>query len=452
LACFLINISLPWFNNLAGKEMNVPWRDPYFWLISIAFIFLTGLLAGIYPALYLSSFRPVKVLKGAFRTGHLATIQRKALVVLQFTVSIALIICTIVVFRQLQFAKNRPVGYTREGLITIEMKSDDFQGKYDLFRTEFLKTGVITELSESMGKVTQVVSGNNGFDWKGRDPNKEESFGTLAVTHEHGKTVGWQFVAGRDFSRTYAGDSMGVVINEAAVRYMELKNPVDETITWKWRDNPPQPYRILGVIRDMVMESPYEPVEPTMFFVKALNGWVDWINLRIKPGLAIKDAIPKIESVFKKLVPKVPFDYKFIDQDYAQKFAAEERISKLAGFFAALAIFISCLGLFGLATFMAEQRTKEIGVRKVLGATIFNLWGLLSKEFVILVLVSFLISVPVSYYFMHNWLENYQYRADLSWWIFAAAGTGALVITLLTVSIQAVKAAIANPVKSLRSE
>jgi ABC-type antimicrobial peptide transport system permease subunit len=189
-----------------------------------------------------------------------------------------------------------------------------------------------------------------------------------------------------------------------------------------------------------------------MFFVKALNGSVNWINLKIKPGIKFREAIPKIESVFKNLVPAAPFDYKFVDQDYAQKFAAEERISKLAGFFAALAIFISCLGLFGLATFMAEQRTKEIGVRKVLGATIFNLWGLLSKQFVMLVMISFFIAVPVSYYFMHHWLENYQYRADLSWWIFAAAGGGALVITLLTVSFQSIKAAIANPVKSLRTE
>jgi hypothetical protein len=420
--------------------------------LSIGFIIITALLAGSYPALYLSSFKPVKILKGTFRIGRLAAIPRKALVVMQFTVSVALIICTIVVYNQVRFAKGRPVGYTREGLIMIEMKSDDFNGKYNLFRTEFLNTGVVTELSESMGKVTEVASGNNGFDWKGRDPNKEESFGTLAVTHEHGKTVGWQFVAGRDFSRAYTNDSSGVVINEAAARYMELKNPVGETITWKWRDNEPKPYTVLGVIRDMVMESPYEPVEPTLFFVKALNGSVNWINIRINPAVAMSQALPKIENVFKKLVPTAPFDYKFVDQDYASKFAAEERISKLVGFFAVLAIIISCLGLFGLASFIAEQRAKEIGVRKVLGASVFNVWQLLSKDFVLLVLLSFFIATPIAYYFMHGWLQNYQYRADLSWWIFAAAGGGALMITLLTVSFQAIKVAIANPVKSLRTE
>ena len=217
-------------------------------------------------------------------------------------------------------------------------------------------------------------------------------------------------------------------------------------------DNKPVPYTILGVIKDMVMESPYEPVEPTMFFIKPLNGGVSWINIHVKPGIAMSTALPKIEAVFKKLIPSVPFDYQFADEDYALKFAAEERIGKLAGFFAMLAVFISCLGLFGLASFVAEQRTKEIGVRKVLGASVFNLWRFLSKEFVVLVIISLFIAVPVAYYFMHNWLQDYQYRAALSWWIFAAAGSGALVITLLTVSFQAIKAAIANPVKSLRTE
>ena len=452
LACFVVIIFLPWFNDLSAKQMNIPWNDSGFWLMSAGFIFITALLAGSYPALYLSSFKPVKVLKGTFRVGRFAAIPRKALVVMQFTISVALIISTIVVYRQVRFAKDRPVGYSPEGLIMIQMKSNDFNGKYDLFRTEFINTGVVTELSESMGKVTEVASGNNGFDWKGRDPNKEESFGTLAVTHDHGKTVGWQFIAGRDFSRVNTSDSAGVVINEAAAKYMELENPVGETITWKWHDNEPKPYKILGVIRDMVMESPYEPVEPTLFFVKALNGGVSWINIRVNPNVAMKVALSKIENVFKKLVPTAPFDYKFVDDDYALKFAAEERTSRLVGFFAVLAILISCLGLFGLATFVAEQRTKEIGVRKVLGASVFNVWRLLSKEFAFLVIISLFIAAPIAYYFMHDWLQNYQYRAELSWWIFVAAGAGALIITLLTVSFQAIKAAIANPIKSLRTE
>jgi len=451
-SCLIVSLLLPWFNDLSAKEMILPWNNFYFWLISVGFIFITGLLAGSYPALYLSSFKPIKVLKGTFRTGRLAAIPRKALVIMQFTVSVALIISTIVVFRQLQFAKDRPVGYDREGLIMLDMRSNDFYGKYDLIRTELINTGVVSDMSQSMGKPTEVVSGNDGFEWKGKDPNKNESFGTLAVTHEHGKTVGWQFIAGRDFSRTFASDSSGVVINEAAAKYMELQHPVGETITWKWRDKSPVPYTILGIIKDVVMRSPYEPVEPTMFFVKALNGGVSCINMRVKPGIAMNQALPKIEAVFKKLIPSVPFDYQFVDEDYALKFAAEERIGKLAGFFTILAVFISCLGLFGLASFVAEQRTKEVGIRKVLGASAFSLWRLLSNEFVVLVVISLLIAVPVAYYFMRNWLQDYQYRAPLSWWIFAFAGAAALLITLLTVSFQAIKAALTNPVKSLRSE
>jgi len=200
------------------------------------------------------------------------------------------------------------------------------------------------------------------------------------------------------------------------------------------------------------MASPYEPVNPTLFFVKALNGGVNCINIRVKNGVAMSQVLPKIESVFKKLVPEVPFEYKFVDEDYNLKFAAEERIGNLAGFFGLFAVFISCLGLFGLAAFMAEQRTREIGVRKVLGASVFNVWRLLSKEFMVLVIISLLLASPIAWYFMQNWLQNYQYRAELSWWIFFIAGAGALTITLLTVSFQAIKAAIANPVAALRSE
>ena len=452
LSCLLAKLLLPGFNRLSAKEMQLPFNNMYFWLISAGFIFVTGLLAGSYPALYLSSFNPVKVLKGTFRAGRGAALPRKTLVVLQFTVSVALIISTIVVYRQIQFAKDRPVGYDREGLIMIDMRSDDFFGKYDLFRTELLNTGVVDNMSESMGKLTEVVSGNNGFDWKGKDPKKDESFGTLAVTHEHGKTVGWQFIDGRDFSRAFAGDSSGVVLNEAAAKYMELKNPVGETITWKMGDDKPAAYTILGVIKDMVMRSPFEPVEPTMFFIKPLNGGVSNINIRVKPGVPMSKALPKIEAVFKKLIPAVPFDYVFVDEDYASKFAAEERIGKLAGFFTILTVCISCLGLFGLASFVAEQRAKEVSIRKVLGASTFSAWRLLSKEFVVLVIISLLIAVPLAYYFMHGWLQDYPYRAALSAWIFVLAGVLALLITLLTVSFQAIKTAIANPVKSLRAE
>lgn len=453
LACILVSIFLPWFNDLSGKAMVMPWWDGYFWLAGIVFIVITAVLAGSYPALYLSSFKPVTGLKGGvFHSGRWASLPRKALVVVQFTVSAGLIISTIIIYKQVLFAKDRPVGYTREGLLTLAMKSDDFKGKYDLLRNELLRTGVVSNMSASMGRVTEVVSGNNGFDWKGKDPKDEESFGTLAVSFDHGKTIGWQFVAGRDYSADFPGDSSGVVVNESFVKYTKLENPVGETITWKWRDKPPVPYTILGVVKDMVMDSPYEPVEPTLFFAKSLNGGVSDLNIRVNPGVAMSAAIPKIEAVFKKLVPAVPFDYTFVDQDYASKFSAEERIGKLAGFFTVLAIFISCLGLFGLASYMAEQRTREIGVRKVLGASIPDLWYLLSKEFVLLVLIAMCISVPITWSFMQKWLQNYQYRADMHWWIIAATGSLVVIITLLTISFHTIKAALMNPVKCLRIE
>ena len=452
LATGLVIIFLPWFNHLSAKQMTIPWSNSFFWIASIFFIFITGLLAGSYPALYLSSFTPVKVLKGTFRVGRLASLPREVMVVAQFSISIILVICTIVVYRQIQYARNRPVNYDRERLITMEMKSDDFYGKYDLLRSELKKTGVVTEMSESMGQVTSLASNNGGFEWKGMDPNLKQDFGTLAVTTDHGKTVGWQIILGRDFSRNFATDSSGVIINESAAKMMGLKNPVGENIRWKfWVTDEVKNYTVLGVIKDMVMESPYEPVKPTMFFLKSLNGGVNWINIKIaKTNTA--DALQKIEAVFKKIIPSAPFEFKFVDDEYAQKFAAEERIGNLATFFGILAIFISCLGLFGLISFIAEQRTKEIGVRKILGASVFSLWRLLSRHFVVLTGISFLIATPLAWYFMHEWIQKYNYRTGISWWIFILTGAGALLITLCTVSFQSIRAALLNPANTLRSE
>ncbi|MDO6432936.1 ABC transporter permease [Flavitalea sp. BT771] len=453
-AVALTAASLNWFNQLAAKQMSIPWSHPSFWIVSMAFILITGILAGSYPALFLSSFKPVRALKGTFRLGRGATIPRKVLVVFQFTISVALINCTIIVLRQVRHAKDRPVGYTREGLIMMQMRSGDFYGKYDLVRRELLNTGVVSEFAESMGKVTEMASNNGGFDWVGRDLKKEQNYGTLAVSPEYGKTIGWQFLQGRDFSRALAGDSMGMVINESAMKEMGLKDPVGTDVVWTWWQDRTQVlrYKIIGVVKDMIMESPYENTKPIVFYQKGHNGGVSWMIIKVKPGVAMHSALPKIEAVMKKLVPSAPFDYQFVDEDYALKFAAEDRISKLAGFFAALAIFISALGLFGLASFTAEQRTREVGIRKVLGASLLNIWSLLSKEFFQLVMVSLLIAMPVAYYFMHNWLQHYSYRTEISRWIFATSGFAALLITLITVSFQAMRAAMANPVESLRAE
>jgi hypothetical protein len=374
--------------------------------------------------------------------------------VVQFSISIILVIATIIVQQQIQFAKNRPVGYDREGLLMIQKKSPDFYGKYDALRNELKNTGVVFEVSESMGPVTEVASGNNGWDWKGRDPNVDESFATLSVSHLHGKTVGWQFVKGRDFDPAISSDSSGIIINESALRFMKLKNPIGELVSWTWWSDKSRVmnYKILGVIRDMVMESPYAPAEPTIFYVKGMNGNPNWINIRINPGSSTTNALSKIESVFKKVIPTVPFEYKFVDEEYARKFGKEERLANLGSIFAVLAIFISCLGLLGLASFVAEQRTKEIGIRKILGASVANLWSMLSRDFVRLVFISCLVAIPIAYYLLNSWLQKFDYHTTISVWMLFGTVAGALTITLLTVSYQAIKAALMNPAISLKSE
>ncbi len=440
---------LPLFNEITDKKMVFPWAEPVFWLVSVGFIVLTGVLAGSYPALYLSSFQPVKVLKGTFRAGRFASVPRQVLVVVQFTVSITLIIGTLIVYRQIQHTKDRPMGYDNNGLIMMQMMSPDFYGKYDLLRTELKKQGAIVEMAESSSPLTAVWSNNGGFEWKGKDPSLQAEFATIWVTHDFGKTVGWKFKEGRDFSRSFSTDTVAIVINEAAVKFMGIQNPVGKVVQWGQGKDAGH-FTIVGVIKDMLMQSPYEPVKQTIYFMNYEN--VNWMTMKLNPARSASESVAMIEATFKKHLPAAPFDYKFADQEFGKKFQSEERIGKLAAIFALLAVFISCLGLFGLASFVAEQRTKEIGVRKVLGASVFNLWGMLSKDFVVLVIISCLIAIPIAYYYLNDWLQDYKYHTEISWWIFAMATLGALAITLLTVSYQSIRAAMANPIKSLKSE
>ncbi|WP_414618067.1 ABC transporter permease [Dyadobacter sp. 32] len=448
LSTLLVILLLPVFNELADKKMSFPWAKPMFWVSALGFCLITGLISGSYPAFYLSSFQPVKVLKGTIRQGRFAAVPRKVLVVLQFTVSVTLIIGTTIVYRQIEHAKNRPIGYDRNGLITVNMNTPELRKQYNVLRSSLIETGAVIEMSTSSSPPTQTNSRNAGFQWEGKDPNFKENFGTIAVTHDFGKTVGWQFVEGRDFSRKFSTDSSGMVMNEAAIKYMGFKKPSDMVGKYmKWKG---KTFTVVGVIKDMLMDSPFDQVLPTVFMVD--YGWANVINIKLNPALPTRQSLDKVEAVFRKINPGGPFDYKFSDQEYAIKFATEERIVKLASIFAVLAIMISCLGLFGLASFTAEQRTKEIGIRKVLGASIPNLWALLSRDFVLLVIVSCLVSTPVAWYFLYGWLQKYQYRTEISWWIFAAAAGGAMVITLLTVSYQAIRVALVDPVKSLKTE
>jgi len=440
----LMSMALPWFNELADKQIQTPWLSPVFWMLTLGFTLITGLLAGSYPAFYLSSFKPLKVLKGTFSSGRSATLPRKILVVTQFTISIALIIGTLVVFRQIQFAKNRPVGYDREGLLQLNMNTE-FYGHFDLLRNDLLRTGTVEEVSQSSGPVTAIWSNQIGFNWEGKDPESQPSFAILACSHEFGQTVDWNILKGRDFSRDYSTDTLSLLLNEAAVELIGMDDIVGKTINWNDED-----YQVIGVVENLIMESPYAPIRPTIFTLD--YDWVSFINVELKEGIPMQQALAEVETVFSQLAPNSPFEYTFTDENYEAKFRAEERIGKLARIFAILAIFISCLGLLGLSAYVAEQRTKEIGIRKVLGATVLNLWALQSKSFLTLVIISCLLATPLAWYFLQNWLTKYEYHIELQWWFFALAGGLAVVITLFTVSFQAIKAALNNPVESLRNE
>lgn len=449
ISILLVYLMLPWFNNISGKELILQWTSPLFCLAAIGFTFFSGLLAGSYPALYLSSFQPVKVLKGAFRSGQSSVIPRKVLVVVQFTVCISLIVSTVVVYRQVQFAKSRPVGYSAEGLIMVGMKSKDLNEKFQTLKEELESSGVVADVTASSSSLTSIGSMNKGFDWTGKNPETESSFATISITPDYGSTIGWKLLEGRDLSEELASDSTGFIINTAAVKYMGLSNPVGEILKWDTDEFQGGQFEILGVVEDMIMQSPFEPAYPTIYF---LQGHKQWMVVRISPQVSPQEALKTIETVFKHIIPFAPFDYRMVDEQYQLKFSAEERIGKIAGFFAILTILISCLGLFGLASFITEQRTKEIGIRKVLGASLSELWSLASKEFLTLIIIACLMAVPIAYYFLNGWLQKYPYRVDISWWIFVVSGGGALFITLLTISFHIIKTASANPISALKSE
>jgi len=451
LAMGIVLLSLNGFNELARKEILFPWNSGAFWGISLLFIVFTALLAGSYPALYLSSFNPVDVLKGTFKAGKYAGLPRKILVVFQFTVSVAFIIGTFIVMQQINHAKNRPIGYDREGLIQVPTFAQDFEDKTELMRSEFIKSGAVVNMATSSSPTTRIWSNRSGFTWEGKPDGFQEDLAWTEVSVDYAKTLNLKVIEGRDFSRDFATDSVGVLINATAKKYLGMENPVGKFLKDDAEEDPDPPLKIIGVVEDMIAQSPYEPVKQGVYVYDRYNNF-SFYNLRLNPKKSAGENIAVIESVFKKQFPDIPFEYQFVDEQYGEKFAAEERVGTLSGIFTALAILISCLGLFGLTSFVAEQRTKEIGVRKVLGASVFNVWNMLSKDFLKLVVISCFIAIPIAYYVMNGWLQEYPYRVILKWWIFALAMVGAIGITVLTVSFQAIKAAKSNPIKSLRTE
>lgn len=445
LCIALAQLALPLFNTVTGKSMHLPWNNWIFWLIMLLFTLVTGILAGSYPALFLSSFRPVAVLKGTFRTGAGNVFSRKVLVVFQFAVSVALIISTVIMGMQIDHVKDRPAGYQQSRLLEVTMHSSNLRGKYNALRDDLLKTGLIYDMAESNGSVTSDYGGTTAITWSGKTPGSSPLIMASNVTHDFGHTIGWKLVKGRDFSRSFVTDSFSVILNEEAVKLMALKDPLNEAITLGEKQ-----YRIIGVVGDIIKGDPFRPVPPSVFLIDYRSA--NQLILRIADNAGTSDALAAIEKVFNRYSPAEPFDFKFVDDKYAVKFATEVRIGKLAGFFAAFAILISLLGLFGLASFMAARRTKEVGIRKVLGANIAQVWFLLSREFVILSAIAFLIASPIAYYFMNKWLANYPYRISIPWWMFIIVAAATIFFTLLTVSIQAIRAALMNPVRSIRIE
>lgn len=445
VAFILVALSLPYFNKLTEKLMTIQFDNPVFWIIMIGFTLFTGLLAGSYPALYLSSFNPVKILKGGVHVGKNASLPRKILVVIQFTFSIVLMIGTVIIYQQIQHAKNRPIGFNSKGLLTVEW-SKDLGDNYQSVQNELMASGVVSSICKSNSPPTDIWSNNNGWEWKGSTPeDKSAIFNTIATNFDYVKTIGVKLKEGRDFSKEFSTDSSGVILNEAAVKRMGLKHPVGEIVKWNGKNR-----SIVGVVSNVMMESPYREISPlTIVFEK---DWVNFINIRINPNVSSAQAIKRIQPIFDKYNPGFPFAYKFADSEYLKKFNYEELIGNLAAIISVLAVFISCLGLFGLASYMAEQRKKEIGVRKVLGASVTNLWALLSKDFVLLIVISCAIASPIAWYAMTQWLKDYNYKIDIGLGVFLLILVVSLIVTLMTVSYQAIKAALANPVKSLKTE
>ena len=445
LAILIVQLLLPAYSALVKKSLFIDYSNIYFWLASFGFVLITGLLAGSYPAFFLSSFQPVKVLKGGLAKINALITPRKVLVVLQFTFAIALIICTLVVQQQIQFAQKRETGYNKDRLGYVFIEGDIYKN-YPLIKTELLNRGIATAVTKTQAPLTQNWSAGISMRWEGKDPNTKIQINRYTEDGGLVKTAGMTLVEGRDIDPvTYPSDSTACLISEAAVKAMGFKSPIGQIIF-----DDPINWHVVGVIKDFILESPYEPIKP--FMVKGPRYGGNTIHVRLSATKGIDKSLAEAQSVFKTYNPDFPFNFHFLDEEYATKFSDEQLIGKLASLFAGLTIFISCLGLFGLATYMAENRIKEIGVRKVLGATAAGITLLLSKDFMKLIIVAILIASPLAWWAMENWLSGYVYRIHISWKIFVLSALASILIAIATISYQSVRAALSNPVKSLRAE
>jgi ABC-type antimicrobial peptide transport system permease subunit len=436
-----VQLVLPAFNALTNNKISIPFSNELFWMLLLGCVLITALIAGSRPAFYLSSFKPVKVLKGSLQIGKTATLPRKILVVLQFSCSIGLIIATLIVYQQIRHAKERPIGYDLNRLMMTNM-SDDLSRNYIVLKNELLNKRIAESVTTASSPATNIYWHSDIDSWPGKKAGEAVEMGIVKVSEDYFKTLNMKMLQGRDFKDV--SDKMCVILNETAIKRLRLKDAVNQIIKWDTTR------RIVGVVKDALMLSPFAPADPTMFVYEP--GIQSNLLYRLSPNMNTQDVIRELTAIFNKYNPSYPYDYAFADASYAAKFNLEVLVGKLAAIFAVLAIFISCLGLFGLAAYTAGQRTKEIGIRKVLGASILQVWLLLSKDFIALVLISCLIASPIALYYLQGWLQQYDYRINISPWIFVLAAIAAIVITLVTISFHAIKAALANPVKSLRTE
>ncbi len=444
LALLLTQLALPAMNTLIEKQLYVPYANLGFWLACMALILITGLLAGSYPAFFLSAMQPLRVLKGRLVVVRGKLAPRQVLVVFQFLITVALIIGTLVVKRQMAHTQQRDMGYDRNQLVFSRF-TGDIEKNYNVIRGELLGQGVATAVCKTNNPITESYSNTWGLDWKGKQPGSKITFDQLTCAGDFVKTMGVKLIAGRDLDQiNYPADTISCLINATAARVIGFEDPVGQIIKNEGKD-----FRIVGVFADFVWGSPFDKVPP--MFIKGSN-WMGTINYRLNPAMSTEVALKKAAAIFGQYNPAFPFDVSFVDQEYKHKFDQIRPIGTLADVFAGLAVVIACLGLFGLATYMAEQRIKEIGVRKTLGASVFSVVGLLSKDFLKLVVVAILMAVPLAWWGMNQWLSSYEYRAPLEWWIFAGAGVLSIIISLLTVSYQSFRAAMINPVEALKGE
>jgi putative ABC transport system permease protein len=443
IAILLAQLLLPFYNDLVQKKLFIDYTSSQFWIFTLGMIFITGFISGSYPAFYLSSFQPAKVLKGKPTIGKGASTPRKVLVTLQFGFSILLIIGTIVIYQQIQLVKGRELGYNQENLMAVSY-TNEVRSNYRPLKLELLASGVVESVTKSNSSITNINS-NNFLGWPGKPDDLRVIFTTIATEYDYAKTMGIKILEGRDFSEDFKTDTSAILINKAALALMNLEDPIGTELDL-WGDK----RKLIGVLDDVLMGSPYQPVKP--MFVILDPDWIDAVSIRLKKTEDLPAAISTVKAVFEKYAPAYPFEYTFADVEFQKKFTTLNLVSTLSKLFAALTIIITGLGLFGLASFTAEQRTKEIGIRKVLGASVSSLVGMMSKDFSLLVIISFVFTSPLAWWGLTWYLERYPIRVGIAWWIFPLTGLIALAFAIAIVSTQALRAARSNPVNSLRSE